>query len=87
MHQFLARLQEGALALRQLPAGCPEAFAWYTLILRFVLPLLALALSLPAMLGCRAGPQAGGLGLPLAAQRGQRAPHPLGEYPGQGGQL
>ena len=44
MSQFLVRLQEGVLALRQLPSHCPEAFAWYTLILRFVFPLLALAI-------------------------------------------
>ena len=44
LSQFLVRLQEGVLALRQLPAGYPEAFAWYTLILRFVFPLLALAM-------------------------------------------
>lgn len=42
--QFLSRLQEGVLALRQLPVDYPEAFAWYTLILRFVFPLLALAM-------------------------------------------
>ena len=44
MPQFFVRLQEGVLALRQLPVDYPEAFAWYTLILRLVFPLLALAL-------------------------------------------
>ena len=44
MSQFLVRLQEGVVALRQLPVDYPEPFAWYTLILRFVFPLLALAM-------------------------------------------
>lgn len=44
MAPFLARLQEGVLALRQLPGDYPEAFGWYTLILRLVFPLLALAM-------------------------------------------
>lgn len=41
--QFLDSLQAGILALRQLPADYPQTFAWYTLILRFLFPLLALA--------------------------------------------
>ena len=44
MTQFLDSLQAGILALRQLPADYPQAFAWYTLILRFLFPLLALAM-------------------------------------------
>ena len=44
MPQFLDSLQAGILALRQLPADYPQAFAWYTLILRFLFPLLALAM-------------------------------------------
>lgn len=44
MPQFLDSLQAGILALRQLPADYPQTFAWYTLILRFLFPLLALAM-------------------------------------------
>ena len=86
LSQFLIRLQEGVIALRQLPADYPEAFAWYTLILRFVFPLLALAM-LVRIIPHQSLSQAGGMGLPLAAQRGQRASDPLGEHPGPGGQL
>ena len=72
MTQFLDSLQAGVLALRQLPVDYPQAFAWYTLILRFLFPLLALAMlvrihSLPH----QGLPKAGGLGLSVPAQRRQ----------------
>ena len=35
-------LQEGLTALRQLPETHPDFFAWYTLILRFLFPVLAI---------------------------------------------
>ena len=39
--EFFTGLQEGVDALRQLPLEYPQAFAWYTLILRFLFPILA----------------------------------------------
>ena len=44
MSQFLTAIQEGASALRQLPLDHAQAFAWYTLILRFLFPILAVAM-------------------------------------------
>ena len=64
MTQFLDSLQAGILALRQLPADYPQAFAWYTLILRFLFPLLALAM----LVGLS---KARGLGLSVPAKRSQ----------------
>ena len=42
MDQLPASLQAGLAALRQFPAEQPEIFAWYTLILRFLFPILAI---------------------------------------------
>lgn len=39
--EFFTGLQEGVDTLRQLPLEYPQAFAWYTLILRFLFPILA----------------------------------------------
>lgn len=44
MSQFVSAIVSAANALRQLPADYPEVFAWYTLILRFVFPTLAIAM-------------------------------------------
>ena len=35
-------LQAGLTALRQLPVDHPDFYAWYTLILRFLFPILAI---------------------------------------------
>ena len=42
MSQLPASLQAGLTALRQLPVNQPDFFAWYTLILRFLFPILAI---------------------------------------------
>lgn len=44
MSQLISAVISAANALRQLPLDYPEAFAWYTLILRFVFPALAIAM-------------------------------------------
>lgn len=44
MPQLIVNLQQWVTALRQLPLDYPEAFAWYTLILRFLFPVLAIAM-------------------------------------------
>ena len=44
MSQFVSAVISAANALRQLPLDYLEAFAWYTLILRFVFPALAIAM-------------------------------------------
>ena len=42
MSDLTATLQAGLDALRQLPQAYPVLFAWYTLILRFLFPVLAI---------------------------------------------
>ena len=42
MSQLPASLQAGLTALRQLPVDHPDFYAWYTLILRFLFPILAI---------------------------------------------
>ena len=44
MSQLPAPIQAGLAALRELPADNPEFFAWYTLILRFLFPILAIVM-------------------------------------------
>lgn len=44
MSQFVSAVISAANALRQLPLEYPQVFAWYTLILRFVFPALAIAM-------------------------------------------
>ena len=40
MSQFYQAVVSAANALRQLPADYPQAFAWYTLLLRFAFSAL-----------------------------------------------
>ena len=42
MSQLPVSLQAGLTALRQLPVDHPDFYAWYTLILRFLFPILAI---------------------------------------------
>ena len=42
MSSLPASLQAGLTALRQLPVDHPDFYAWYTLILRFLFPILAI---------------------------------------------
>ena len=44
MSQILTAIQSAAQALRQLPLEYPTQFAWYTLALRFLFPILAVAM-------------------------------------------
>ena len=44
LNQLPASLQAGLAVLRQLPADHPDFFAWYTLILRFLFPVLAIVM-------------------------------------------
>ena len=44
MSQVLSAVISAVNALRQLPLDHPQAFAWYTLILRFLFPVLAIAM-------------------------------------------
>lgn len=44
MSDFTAFVQAGLMALRQLPVEHPTFFAWYTLFLRFLFPILAVAM-------------------------------------------
>ena len=44
MSQFYEAVISAANALRQLPADYPQVFAWYTLALRFLFPVLAAAM-------------------------------------------
>lgn len=44
MSQFYEGVISAANALRQLPLDYPQAFAWYTLLLRFAFPALAIAM-------------------------------------------
>ena len=44
MSQILTAIQSAAQALRQLPLEYPTQFAWYTLALRFLFPILAVVM-------------------------------------------
>ena len=51
MSDLTAPLQAGLDALRQLPQAYPVPFAWYTLILRFLFPVLAILMLLRIIRG------------------------------------
>lgn len=83
MSDLTTSLQAGLDALRQLPQAYPVLFAWYTLILRFLFPVLAVLMLARIIRGLvKASPKPevwAYLSLPNGAAE---PPDPLGEYSG-----